>query len=135
MTSQRRSDAVVTGFCAGVIALSALAVLGLPHFGVAASFFEGVSPAARSASALVVLTIWLLVAAVVAWVLFMAGRELVDAVGRVQGHRRDELAAKLSEVALGTVGFGLFVLVIVHQQAIHPGSVSQALSLVRVVKH
>lgn len=125
----RRTEMAITGFCAGIIALSALAVLGLPNFGLAATFF-GIIPTPRSASALVVLTIWLLVAAAIAWVLLMAGLETVDRVDRVQGHRRHELAERLGQVALGSVGFGLLALVLVHQPAVHPGSVHEALALV-----
>lgn len=126
---QRRLDALVAGFCAGAIALAALAILGVPHVQSAAKFFEGFMPPARAASALVVLTMWLVVTSIIAWVLIMAGRDLF---GQIQSHRRHELAERLGQVALGTVGFGLLALAVVHgQPVVHAGSIHEALSLVK----
>ena len=125
---QRRLDALVTGFCAGAIALAALAILGVPHVQSAVAFFQGFVPSPRSASALVVLTIWAVVTSIIAWVLIMAGR---DVFGQIQSHRRHELAERLGQVALGTVGFGLLALAVVHgQPVVHAGSIHEALSLV-----
>lgn len=124
----RRLDAVVTGFCAGTIALAALAILGLPHVHSSVAFFQGFMPSPRSASALVVLTIWVVVSSIIAWVLIMAAGDLFE---QLQSHRRHELAERLGQVALGTVGFGLLALAVVHGQPIHAGSVHEALSLVK----
>jgi hypothetical protein len=130
MRRDKKMKPVLVALAGTTMAVSTLGLLGAPNFASAAAFLTAAFPTPESATALVVVTIWLAILGTVVVAVLIALGDVMDDLQDMHRNRRHRLMRAASEVVLGAVGFGLLALAMLHQTGLHAGSAHQAIALI-----